>query len=108
MSLLHPNPVSTDRFTFDHDTRTFVAEASDFGSLRDRLATNGLVGPFGRVYDDACDIGLTLVSHVSGTRVVFAVEHEERDREGDLLYWDLLPAQLHERTAGLKVRIFND
>lgn len=95
MALLNPKPVSTNRFTYHSGTATFVAEASDLG--RD---------PFGRVWDDACDIGLTLVSARTGAQVVFAVAGEARDGEGDLLYWDLLPAD--RNAPALKVRVYND
>lgn len=49
--ILRPCPVSTDRFHWQPERRLFVGEYSDL---------NGL----GRVYDDACDLGLTLVSRV--------------------------------------------
>ncbi len=90
MAVLTPKPVSTARFTYVPGDRLFVAEASDFAG-----------GPFGRVYDDACDEGLTLVSARTGRQVVFAVTHIEVDRrEGELLYWDLEPAPGQARLAG--------
>lgn len=91
--ILHPNPVTADRLTWMPESRQFVAEMSD-------------IGGFGQVYDDACDVGLTLVSRRPGYReIVFAVEHEER-REGDILYWDLEPVT--GGPASFTVRIFND
>jgi len=95
MTLLKPCPVSTRRFTYLADERMFVAEASDLPG-------------FGRVYNDACDEGLTLVSHRTGCEIVCAVEHIERDREGDLLYWDLRPASSRNAPFSFTVRIFND
>lgn len=94
--ILKPAPVSTRRFSVAKDG-TLVAEISDL---------NG----YGRVYDDACDVGLTLVSHKTGRQIVFVVEHQERDREWELLFEDLLPADLRVRREmpNLKVRIFND
>lgn len=92
--ILKPSPVSTRRFTYLPEDKMFVAEASDLPG-------------FGRVYDDACDEGLTLVSHQTGTEVVFVVDYVERDREGDLLYRDLRPADPRQRGLGT-VRIFND
>lgn len=77
--LLRPNPVRTDRFTWVPASKTFVAEASDLGVA------------LARVYDDACDVGLTLVSHVTGTEVVCAVHHEIRDGEGELVATVLMP-----------------
>lgn len=97
MTVLKPSPVSTRRLSYDRAANLLVAEISDFG--------RGF--SFGRVYDDACDEGLTLVSHCTGREVVCAVEHIERDRENDLLYWDLAPAKTSERGL-IKVRIYND
>jgi hypothetical protein len=74
---LRPSPVTTRLFDYDPKTRTFSAEASD---LR--------VG-FGRVWADSCDEGLTMVSATTGREVVFVVQDEVRDREGDTLYWTL-------------------
>lgn len=98
MALLTPNPVSTSRFTYDPASRKFVAEASDLGRGE----------PFGRVYDDACDVGLTLVSATTGRSIVFAVARENRDREGEVVSWDLVPAFYQSHGRGLTVRVFND
>lgn len=92
--ILRPAPVSTDRFTYIAARNEFVADASDLPQLA-------------RVFDDACDVGLTLVSAKTGREVVFAVKHEERDREGDLLWLELGPATTHRHFYGT-VRIFND
>lgn len=93
--LLHPNPVPATQFTWVPAERLFVAEASE-------------VGGFGRVWDDACDEGLTLISRHDASEVVFAIHHEQRDGEGDILYWDLRPARLAGQAVGFAVRIFND
>ena len=93
-NLLRPAPVSTSVVTFDREHNLMVAEMS---------STNG----FDRVYNDACDEGLTLVSHITGKEVVYAVVNVKKDTEGDLVYWDLRPAFGFD--AGLPVlRIFND
>lgn len=91
---LEPCPVSTDRFTYMPAERMFVCEAS-------ALARS----PFGRVYADACDVGLTLVSHVTGARVVCTVVGEKYDREGDLQWWDLHPLAAD---CSWSVRVYND
>lgn len=93
MSVLKPSPVSTDRFTYVAAERLLVAEASD-------------LPPFGRVYDDACDEGLTLVSADTGREVVFGVEQIDRDREGDLVSWTLLPVD--RAACPCKVVVYND
>lgn len=73
---LKPAPVSTRQLTYNAATSTFIGEISD---------THG----FGRVYADACDEGLTLVSSRTGAELVFVVVDEQRDAEGDLQLWKL-------------------
>jgi hypothetical protein len=92
--ILTPTRVSTSTFHWDADRRMFSAEISDLGREFN----------FEQVYDDACDEGMTLISHRTGQAVTCAVTHVERDREGDLLYWDLLPLG----NKCFRVRIFND
>lgn len=98
VAILSPSPIRSDRLTCS--SGLLVAEMSDLGpGFR-----------FGRVWDDACDEGLTVVSVRTGRQVVFAVEHEERDREGELLFIDLLPAdrRVQREFPSLRVRLFND
>jgi hypothetical protein len=102
--ILRPNPVHSSRFHYSAIENTFSAEASDLAPISSH---NGSL--FGRVYDDACDEGLTLVSARTGREIVFVVEHVERDREGELLFWELLPADLGVRhSTGFKLRVYND
>jgi hypothetical protein len=75
--ILYPAPVSTRQFDYDHLKHEFSGDMS---------STHG----FGRVYDDATDEGLTLVSARTGARVAFVVTAEERDAEGDVLCWKLV------------------
>lgn len=93
---LNTPKISTRPFLYDPTTNTFSAEASDLRGFR-----------LGRIYDDACDIGFTLVSQRTGREIVFALAHEERDREGDLLFEDFRPVNRNEWGAGT-VRVFND
>jgi hypothetical protein len=96
MTILHPSPIPASQLTWDAKTGTFTGEISE-------------IGGFGPVYDDACDEGLTLVSQRESAEIVFVIEHEERDSERDILYWDLLPANLSLRSqVPFRVRIFND
>lgn len=94
--ILKPSPVSTRHFTNVPAENVLVAEMSDLGV------------PFGRVFDDACDEGLTLVSHRTGREVVYAIQEEKRDAEGDLLYWELAPVGTGPTFRPPNVRIFND
>jgi hypothetical protein len=91
MAILKPAPVSSRQFDYSH-VDGYVAEIS---------STNGL----GRVYDDACDEGLTLVSQRTGREVVFVVDEVER-RDGDVLLWRLVPAKPSE--SRVPMTLFND
>lgn len=89
---LRPAPVSTDKFTWDRVSKKFIAEISDLGK--------GFT--LGRVWNDSCDEGLTLISHRTGAELVFVVENEVT-RDGDFLYWSL------KSTDGrFEMTLFND
>jgi hypothetical protein len=96
-NLLYPLMLATNSeiFTWVPEERMLVTEHSS------------LPGDFGQVYADACDEGLTLVSQVTQARMAYVVEHVER-RDGDLLWWDLLPADHRDRNGAIRVRVFND
>jgi hypothetical protein len=81
------------------DTATMIAEASDLGHWMQRL------------YNDACDVGFGIRSHVTERVIRFAVVHEEVDNEGDVLHWELRPVQRDLRGGDLcryKVLVIND
>lgn len=87
--LLKPAPVRILQFAYYPPRRMFHGEMSD---------THG----FGRVYDDSCDEGLTVVSD-TGREVVFVVHDEHTDAEGDITHWDL------KSTCGTyRMVLFND
>ena len=92
--ILRPPSISTESFTFSD--RRFVAEASDLGpDFR-----------LGRVFDDACDEGFTLVSHRTGKDVVFAHHEDKVDLDGDLavsIFKGVTPG-----FTDLEVHILND
>ena len=92
--ILNPTPLSSSKFTFKNNT--FIALASDFG--------RGV--HLGRVYDDACDEGFTIISEKTGEGAVFAFHKDEEDVEGDLVscvFKCVTPGLTH-----LKAVIFND
>lgn len=93
MTLLKPVPVSTSRLSWDPVRREFSAELSDLG------------GRFGRVWDDSCDEGLTLVSVRTGREVVCAVDSDFRDPDSTVRWWVLKPV---ERGHAWSVVVFND
>lgn len=63
------------RGMFVHPDKTLSADISD-------LSGGGAKQVFGRIYADACDEGLTLVSHKTGQEVRMAVSRTVRDNEG--------------------------
>lgn len=93
---LNPSPVPSSRFGFDPTSNRLTAEASDLGDL------------LGRVWDDACDVGLTVVSDRTGARVTFVLGAETRDGEGELLYTDFEPANPRGPGGSCTVRLYND
>ncbi len=94
--IIHPPAVSTAKFTYTDNV--FIGEVSELGMDPTRPV-------FGPVYDDACDEGLTLISHVTGAEVVFVVTHTEY-RDGDLLWWDLRAVTKGHKH--LTIKLFND
>lgn len=97
---LHMYPFPSDRFTYNASDKTFTAEASD-------LQDNHLQ----RIYDDACDVGLTIVSTKTGIAITYYMEAEYY-REGELTHWVYLPltedVRKHPSAEGTSVTIFND
>ena len=93
--ILHPRVVNVTMFTWVPESRMYVAEISDFGKSFD----------FDRVYDDACDAGLTLVDRYGLKEIVFCIE-DMAVREGDILYWDLKAVKPSK--VNFTLRIFND
>ena len=92
--LLRPAPVPIRQFTWLPAERLFVGEIS---------STHGL----GRVWDDSCDEGLTIVA-TSGNEVVFAVEKTLRNDEGEMTGWELRPAVRTGPNADLRLLLLND
>jgi len=96
--MLKPTRVNSNQFSYNAGNGKFVAEISDFGPDFQ----------FGRVYDDACDEGLTLVSARTQRDLVFVIERREVDDEGDLIAWHLVPASGQEGMPKCSMIIFND
>lgn len=75
------NVCSTKLLDWRPAMNAFVTEISD-------LNANGV--SFGRLFDDACDQGLVLVSHKTGVQVKFYIDREVV-RDGEVVSWILLP-----------------
>lgn len=93
---------STSRFDYSKNHKEFVAEASDLSC--------GNV--FSRVYPDACDMGFTLSSHVTGKESDWVVINQLRDNEGDVRIWTLAPTantlRAMPQLKGVTVTVLND
>jgi hypothetical protein len=93
--LLSPTAIRTDRLVYVKGENLLVGEASD------------LPDP-SRVWDDACDIGYTIVSHRTGREVIYA-GHQVAERDGDVIYWDYMPAKRADEYQNLPtLRVYND
>ena len=91
--------LSTNKFTYNPKTKTFVCEASDLRGFEPR-----------RIYDDACDIGFYLVSEKTGQKVLFVENELAYDNDGDLISFNF-SSYCYENpshTMHLNVVIFND
>jgi len=67
--------------------------------------------PFGPLYDDACDVGITLDNPETGNRTHWYLKDTATD-EGDVMLWKFVPThetlRAHPRLAGWYITIFND
>jgi hypothetical protein len=92
MTMLRPNPVNATRFAWNADTRTYAIDMSD-------------IGGFGRVFDDACDEGLTLIERHGLREVVCIASAPVKDKEGDIQYWELKPWRY--KGPPFTIKVFN-
>lgn len=94
--------ISTERLTWTATTKTFAAEASDLGS--DFRPS--------RLYDDACDVGIAVRSHWTGTVLRWFLFREIRDAENELQGWEFKPTpealKKYPRYRDYQMVIFND
>ena len=90
---------STRMFSYDKETRTFVAEASTI------QRGNKIMGP---LYDDACDEGFTLVSHKTGAEVMYYYVDTVRDAEGEIIKWTFREVASRDTNYYTRVIVFND
>jgi hypothetical protein len=96
---LYMTEMDLRKFTWTKKDGSLVAEASDFGPLRDGRWW------LQRIYNDACDIGIAIRSHVTETVEKFYLQ-TEHERDGDLTHWTFLP--LNPNCKVKHVTIFND
>ena len=95
---------NTDRFHYNAKTKIFACESSDLAPLSSFVWT--------RLFQDACDVGIFLTSHVTGQTIRYYLYDTTTDYEGDIQYWELRPVSADIRkfpaVANTKVIIYND
>lgn len=94
--------LSSNQFTLDRNTRTYSAEISNFGKgFR-----------FEQLYPDSCDLGFVLVSPTTGHEATYYVSRTEKDVDGDVTYWLLIPTPVTLRKYPIlgdtRILIYND
>jgi hypothetical protein len=93
--ILRPPSISTNQFNWCPKTKTFSQEISSIPSF-----------DTGRVFDDSCDEGFTLVSHKTLKEVVMCLYETKFNGEGELQSWEFRP--IHPRNQDFVLIIFND
>lgn len=101
---LNVHPLSSRLFTYNEKTKTFVGESSE------------LSGQYlSRLYDDACDVGLCIVSHTTGKQVTYYMDKEYTKGtvwDEEITHWTYLPTSESLRQVpdckGTSVTVFND
>lgn len=87
---LHVNPLPLERFSWNAQSRTLVAEGSDFGPLRETFDPRTGRTWIQQLWNDACDVGIAIESHKTGKVERFYLSQEET-HDGDLLAWHFKP-----------------
>lgn len=91
--ILRPTPLSSNNFTFKNNQ--FIGEISQFNGME-----------FERVYDDACDVGFSVISAKTGKHAVFAFDKKETDGENELIAFHFVCVT--PGLKNLKAVLFND
>ena len=103
MAILVTQDISLRQFTWNPETRTLSAEASD---LEGRIFQN--------LYNDACDVGFSVRSHHTGKVERFYLEDVETDHQAaelrneapEILAWHFKPLDRKSRVK--EIVVFND
>jgi hypothetical protein len=92
-------------------TNSFSFKDGLFTQEISTLSMGGKLSVFHRVYTDACDEGLILVSDKTGREVEFVVDSIDKS-DGDIAGWRLVPTKESIRKVpsarGLRMLIIND
>lgn len=102
---LNPHIRLTLDFTRNAEEKYFSAEASSLGFRAG-------MEPFGPLYDDACDVGITLDNPETGNRTHWYLQSPETDADNDVVQWTFKPThetlRAHPKLAGWYLTIWND
>lgn len=98
--------ISTAMFHYDKQDRCFSQEMSTLQcGPKNRPVLE-------RIYPDACDEGIRLISERSGQECVFYVDRTHVNRDNEITHWELFvtPECLRKmpHMKGVKVIIWND
>ena len=95
---------STRIMSYNTASKMFVVE-------RSMLDQGGQLPIDCQVYDDACDAGFTLISHITGCEVIFTFKEYLRDDEGEayaaVYSIDTKSARRYPALAGATVHVLN-
>ena len=101
----------TKQFHWDKFEETFSAESSELRTNNENRIFP--IGKFweklGRVYDDACDLGFTFISHKTGRTLTMVVNDIDKsdDHSDGFKSVEFIPAE-PEFKKSFRVLIFND
>lgn len=73
---------STKLFDYHKESKTFLVDCSTLIHATSQPL-------FGRIYNDAADEGLILISHTTGAPLVFYVDEIVRNSDDDIAMWKL-------------------
>lgn len=103
--LLNPCQLSAQSFTVAVGKTLMFAEASTLGFKAGEV-------PGGQLYDDACDLGITVINHRSGAKTHWYKAQEDLVVHDEVQGWIYRPTAETVRKmpqlAGWEVHILND
>ena len=91
-------PISSERFNYFGDLKSFVAEHSDLNGYDIRQS----------LYDDACDVGFEIISEKTGESRIFLFTNQNNDNEGDVISWTFTMLNKDGSKSNVIAEIFND
>lgn len=107
MAIIKRVPFISKLFQTNRDLHIISAEVAEL--TQGNSATGIWMGP---LYDDACDVGICILSDRTKAITRWCLSEIKRDREGDVLSWEFVatPETLHwhPHLDRWKVIVYND